>query len=279
MAQPTDAPEPGAQAIDPSAEPLLRQAFEFWIDPEIARRREAGQITDGFEMLAAQVIFNADADQPEIRLNQEVRGVLHGRATRKIEKGEIVHSDDFSEYVDMELTQQDANAGHLTLLRRPEFWWIKFDFRYNAGRIVGIIAAAKEFLEAAVAALQKQHYRALVDNLHSAVELLAKGVLLTAPDKRLLASKSHGFVAARYNLQGKLGNVPRQYVQLLNTLARLRSSARYLDQDFSLGSDTAKKMLSTAHEMLEFVVERSPKRAPVSAPDLAGTPGAEPPRK
>lgn len=268
--QPPDAPTravpaEAAGASDPMGEAVLRQAFELWIEPEIARRREAGHIVEGYTLVAAQIIMNADADQPEIRLNDEVRGLLTGRAARPIAKGERVSSADFTEYTDLELTEADANAGHLTILRRDDHWWLKFDFRYNAGRIAAVTAAAREFLEAAAVACEKGHHRALVDNLHSAVELLAKGVLLTVPDKQVLSSKSHGFISARYNLWGKLGNVPAQYVQLLNTLVRLRPSARYLDKGFALDPARAQEMLTTAQEMLAFVIERSPKRAP--APD------------
>jgi len=37
-------------------EAVIRQAMEFWIEPEIERRRAAGTLPDAFALSAAQVI-------------------------------------------------------------------------------------------------------------------------------------------------------------------------------------------------------------------------------
>jgi hypothetical protein len=51
---------------EPIKEAIVRQALEFWIDPEIERRREAGKLPDDFALSAAQVIFEPDAEAPDI---------------------------------------------------------------------------------------------------------------------------------------------------------------------------------------------------------------------
>lgn len=241
-------------------ERILEQAFELWIGPEITRRREAGSLPVDFELHAAQIIFRVESEAPDIRLNHEVRGRLHGRSARPIQKGEFVRATDFSEYIDLDLTSQDEDCGHLTLMRRPGHWWLKFDFSYNAGRIAQTIDAARQFLETAAQALKQAHYRPFTDALFSTTELLAKALLLSQPDKAVLASKRHDFVATRYNQLGKLGVVPKQYVALLNVLAKLRPKARYPEKTFSLEHAKAVEMLATAQDMLAFVTERSPKR-------------------
>ena len=258
---------PGQEPRDEMGEAIFQQARELWIDPEVARRRNAGQLEDGFALAAAQIIFNADTEAPEIRLNDQVRAVLKARAARPIEKGERVTTQDFTEYVDLELTEEDPNAAHLTILRGPRgHWWLTFDFRYNAERIAQTLATAREFLEAATAALGGGHLRAFIDNLFSAAELLAKGVLLTVPDRKLIGDVSHRFIAARHNLWGaKLGNVPRQFVELLNTLTRERPKARYASRPYLLDHTKAETMLATAREMFHYVDERSPKRTPAPA--------------
>ena len=261
--------DPGAPeaTVELPAEPLLHQALELWIGPEIERRREAGRLPEGFELHAAQVIFEMELDAPEIRLNEEVKAVLKIRANRPFEAGEPVRWADVTELVELQLTEQDPNAGHLTILRRPDGWWITFDFRYNATRIAETVQAAKEFFASARSAWDRGHSRAFIDALFSATELLAKGVLLEVPDERLLTSRTHAFVSARYNLWGgKLGNVPRPFVDLLNNLERMRGPARYLDKAFALDRERAQAMLTTAEEMLTHVTERSPKRAKVSDP-------------
>jgi HEPN domain-containing protein len=252
-----------APAAEPTGEPLLQQAFELWIEPEIERRRQAGRLPDGFKLHAAQVIFDMELDAPEVRLNDEVKAALQIRVDRAIEPGEPVRWADVTELVDLQLTDQDPNAGHLTVLSRPDGWWITFDFRYNATRIAETLQAATEFLASARSALDKGHTRPFVDTLFSATELLAKSILLVVPDKRLVTSRRHGFISARYNIWGgKLGNVPRPFVELLNDLERMRGSARYLDKAFSLDREKAQAMLTTAEEMLAHVTERSPKRVP-----------------
>jgi hypothetical protein len=277
MSEPPIVPEPSPAAAtgvpEGMGERLLKQAFELWIEPEMARRREAGRIDANFQLLAAQVIFNADTDAPEIRLNEEVKAVLEVRVNRAIEAGELITWADVSELARIRLTDEDPNAGHLTLVLKPEGWWIAFDFRYNAERIAQTLQAAQEFLDSAASSLERGHHRAFVDGLFSATELLARGVLLTVPDKSSLSSRKHTFVATRYNLWGRLGNVPRPYVDLLNALSRLRPKARYLDASFALDPATSQSMLATAREMLEFTTAQSPKRVSIAPTPAAAGPG------
>ncbi len=95
----------------------------------------------------------------------------------------------------------------------------------------------------------------MVDNLFSATELLAKGVLLLH-DQMMLTGKSHGIVHCRYNQWGHLGNTDRRYTALLNKLASLRGSSRYLQKDFQLTVDQAKGMLEVAEEMFADCTRR-----------------------
>jgi hypothetical protein len=54
----------------------------------------------------------------------------------------------------------------------------------------GHLSAAREFLDAAGASFEKAHLRSLVDNLHSPMELMAKGILLMH-DEVMVRGKSH----------------------------------------------------------------------------------------
>ena len=239
---------------------LMEQVLELWVNPEVERRREAGNLPDDFVLTAVQVIMNLDADAPEVRFNEEVKAVAQGRATRAIEEGEDVTEADLEGIEDIMLTDQDPNAGHLTMMFFKGHWLIAFDFRYNATRVAGTLGAAREFLDAATYALEQQHMRSFADNLFSASELMAKGILLMNPDEDLLRSKRHNFISSRFNLSGKWGHTDPRYVKLLNRLQNLRGSARYLDKDFSLSLEEAGDMLSTAEEMFETLRNSAPER-------------------
>jgi len=240
---------------------FMRQAFDLWINPEIERRRKAGRLARNFGLHAAQVIMNVDADAPDVRLNEEVRAVLKVRANRRIEKGEALTAADFNDIEGIELTDVDPNAGHLTLLLHKGFWHLEFDFRYNAARISEHVKAAEEFLGGASHALGQRDLRVFVDNLFSAVELAAKGLLLMQPDKSVLVARRHQAISAKYNLWSKLGNTERRFADLLNRLPDLRSSARYVRGDLGLTTDEATVMLAVAEDMLAALINSVPKRA------------------
>ena len=86
---------------------------------------------------------------------------------------------------------------------------------------------------------------------------MAKGVLLLH-DEMMLTGKSHGIVHSRFNQWGHLGNVDPRYTALLNKLASLRGSSRYLQKDFQLTPDEAKDMVAVAEDMFADSTRRVP---------------------
>jgi uncharacterized protein (UPF0332 family) len=163
----------------------------------------------------------------------------------------------------LELTSADANAAHFTMVFVKNEWFIAFDFRYNAARVAEAVATAREFLDAATESFKRSQMRAFVDNLFSAVELLAKATLLLTPEKGILEGKRHGAIAAPYNRWGHMGNVDKRYVTLLNQLSKLRVPARYPPGGFTLAPDGAERMLTTAEEMYTSTAAGVPPRAEV----------------
>ncbi len=250
---------------DEMASRVVEQAFEFWINPEIERRRSDGRLPDDFTLQAAQIIFNVDADAPEVRLNGEVEALAQAKAKRDIEKGEAITHDDIEGIEEIFLTDHDPNAAHMTLIARPGGWWLAFDFEYNAARIADHIAAAEEFLDASREAQVAGRQRVFVDNLLSAVELMAKAFLISTPDKTILTTKRHGIIQARFNQTSKLGNVESRFAQLLNKLYNLRRPARYLSRDFEITAEEMGEMLQTGYEMFEALGAASPRRISMDA--------------
>lgn len=243
-------------------EAVIRQAMEFWINPEIERRRAARTLPEGFALSAAQVILEPGADEPEVRLNEEVKAAVLVEAKRDIAKAEEVTAEDISAYKDIILTDEDPNAGHITIVPHQGYWALAFDFRRNAAHIAAHVERARDFLDTAAWARQEGKVGPFVDNLFSATELMAKGLLIWMPDEHLLKGKSHGRLHDRFNYEGKMKNVDPRFPRLLNQLIALRRPARYLARDFSLPDDEMDEMLAVAEDMHAALEASRPLRAP-----------------
>jgi uncharacterized protein (UPF0332 family) len=235
---------------------FFKHIAQLYIDPEIEKRQKKNRLPADFVLYAVQVIMNHDAPN-EVRLNEEVCANVIGNFTKPVTDGEEISLDALENVVDVQLTDRDPNAGHVTLVFHKGTWVGRFDFRYNATRSRGHVAAAREFLDAAATSLQKGHLRSVADNLFSATELMAKGVLLLH-DAMMLAGKSHGIVHSRFNHWGHWGNVDPRYTSLLNRLASLRGASRYLDKEFQLTTDEATNMVAVAEEMFKDSTDRVP---------------------
>jgi HEPN domain-containing protein len=242
-------------------EAVVRQAMEFWIEPEIERRRAAGTVREDFALAAAQVIFDPEADEIEVRLNDEVKAAVLVEAKRDVAKGEEITADEIAAYKDIILTEDDPNAGHITIVPHQEHWGLAFDFRRNAAHIGAHVDRARQFLDTAAWARQEGKVGPFVDNLFSATELMAKGLLIWMPDEKLLRAKSHGLIHDRFNYERKMDNVDPRFAKLLNDLAGLRRPARYLARNFSLSDDEMDEMLAVAEEMHAALEASRPVRA------------------
>lgn len=244
------------------ADNLFDQVLSIWVNPEIERRNRAGLIDNKFVFWAAQVIM--DPSGPEkIRLNEEARGIfkLQNMADDSTVSPATFHTVT-GEIREFTLEKDDCpNAGHITLIRHLKGFFIAFDFLYNAAVIADHVTTAQEFFDEAKAALSSNHIKACVANLHIAVELTAKSLLLLHPDKSLMTSKKHRYVLSKYNEYSKQGNTEQRFAQLLNNLANLRNTARYPNGSFSVTQQQAEQMLEVAIEMFAVLMKSIPKRA------------------
>lgn len=245
---------------DASTKQIIANVLKTWVQPEIEARRAGGRLTPSFTLSKAQVIFDLESPRPVVRLNEEIRVVLLAKAARAIKGGETVAVEDLSEIREIHLTDLDPNAAHVTLIFFRGSWHLAFDFRYNATRIGKLLDAARQFLDCAGFALNIGHLHAGLDNLFSAVELMAKSIILRLPDEKALKSKKHGYFATALNLWGKLGNVDPKFTELLNTLSEARGSARYLERPLPMDLDGARNRLALAEEMYAMVRAGSPTR-------------------
>jgi hypothetical protein len=199
--------------------------FQIAFSPEIQRRLEAGQLSDDFQLIAAQMI-QPEATPAIIRLNSEVRGVTLIRATRPIEKGEPVLVSDMRDLVEFDVEEAELDCGHFTVFWYGTGWTGTFDFRSGRARCAQMVESARQFLSVARFAADNGHARPSIDTLFSACELLSRAQLILSRSPAAKA-KRHGSVSSAINAWGRLGNIDEEFLKLYNRMAQARTPARY----------------------------------------------------
>ncbi len=103
---------------------------EVYLEPEIARRMDAGKLEEGTVIHRAQVVFRVE-EAPEVRLNGEVKGRLEVKVVRAVEKGEEITTADIGTVSDYLLPEEDADAAHVTMFVTSTGMDLVFDGAYN----------------------------------------------------------------------------------------------------------------------------------------------------
>jgi hypothetical protein len=242
-----------------AARTLYSHVHEIWVKAELERRKGAGQLPNGFQIEKVQILVEPNGI-PVVRLNQEVKAEAVAKlmpGTKKTNVGEPVSWSEIKEIVGIRLTDEDdPNCGHLTMISFPNGWVIGFDFRTNKKLALGRYGVGEDFLAAADACLIKGHYRPLIDNLFSAVELFVTAQLFVMEGKEYVSRPKHRTTSLKYNNFINIGNYKNEYKQLFNKLTGMRDKARYLKGNFRLSEDEAKDMLHTARELARFTKSR-----------------------
>jgi hypothetical protein len=241
---------------------FLRDLFDIFINPEISRRRAARLLPEAFQLHQAQVIMNVDAPRV-IRLNDEVRALMKVKVApgAGVQKGAQVYWDEIDNIEAFQLTEEDPNAGHATIIRVQNQWLVFFDFRYNAQRVAEVLDAADQFMAMCDHALALGHPRPFMENLFAVAELTAKAKLLMFPDEHVVTSKSHSHIRSKINRESKLGNIDAEFVSILNELERTRGTARYVAGKIVATADAMQAMLTTVKKTLATVKASAPKRS------------------
>jgi uncharacterized protein (UPF0332 family) len=227
--------------------------LQMYIVPEVEQRKQDGRLPRDFviekDLRAGQAILNPE-DEWRVRLNDEVKFRVIDDISYGVTDG-IVDRTDGHKTERLDVTEEDANASHVTLVRRHGAWYFIVGPNQNGQRIRRYIDTAKEFLEAATSAHERKHARAFVDNLYSTVETLGKALLLPYADSlNIVRSVRHGFSAAQLNKARRDGRIPDHFAEVLNWLTKNRVRARYNLDTFTVEVDQARAMLTTAREMV-----------------------------
>jgi len=234
---------------------VFQQFMDLFIKPEIERRQLAGELPKPLILTAAQIIFFPDGRPPQVRINREVRAIGKIRFRKGVtkNKGDPVFSDDVEGIEEIQLGDSSlADCGHATLISLADRWVIAFDFRYNKELSRQHLERAAEFLAAADFSFSKCMWSAMVDNLFSASELIARAILLGLPDKQFAEKATHNAIHRRLNRFGSIGNIDPGHVGAFNKLRKLRDGARYLKGALKIDRDDASRLLEAVKEMYEF---------------------------
>jgi len=230
---------------------FFQQINDFWITPEIEKRKNLNRLPNDFKLRSVQIIFSLDRGWNKVRLNEEVKAIARSKINRSIKKGETVYENDIDNIEKIELTDDDKNCAHITLLLFKNNWVVSFDFKYNKNRIKEHIDASKEFYESAKDSLGKDRLRPFFECAFASAELSAKAILLTLPDKNILYGKNHEDRINQFKNWTELGNAPKEHSDVLTRLKSLRSSARYLCST-EFRKENSDKIVQTLKEMIEF---------------------------
>lgn len=172
----TSGGEPQVRPDLEAGQTLFDSMVASWVEPELRRRREAGEWSEKNALYRFQVQF-LDNDEVATRLNDEVKGILTVKALGTIEAGQEVFASDFSEIAGYQLPEEHSHHSHVTAFEHNGQWFLTFQFADRDPTRHQVLAVGREFLSAAQDALGAGRLRAFFDLANSAVELLAKAEL------------------------------------------------------------------------------------------------------
>jgi len=238
---------------------ILDSLANFFIYPEIKRRREQGLIDDTFDLIAAQLIQFPDGRKRIIRLNAEVKAIgkpIYKNGVVK-KKGDPVYAHEIDDIEWIELTDEDEpDCSHATILKIGSTWYAVFDFRLNKALSKKFLLSAESFLDVAKVSLTKKNWAPFLDNLFSAAELAIRSTLLTFADPSFRKKTTHKEIKRRFNKWANVGNALPAEKDIFNKLIGYRARARYTEPDFSIPEDEAKEMFQVVAGMIQHAQSR-----------------------
>lgn len=220
---------------------LIEQTLKNWVNPELEKRKDGGQLPEGFKLKAAQVIFSVGGS-PLVRINSEVKVIVEAKFNRPIKKGETIFNKDVEDICSFRLIDEEKDFGHITIIRLTQGWFSGFSFIYDISKSKELYDVAAEFMKSAYADLKEKRYRPFVESALIAAENLAKARIYLLPDEEIRKAKTHGVVHGKVNRYARTNSIIKiDQKDVFNELIRLRDKARY-DPKFSLKQESAEKM-------------------------------------
>lgn len=203
--------------------------FQVSFGPELRRRRDEGLLPDNFFLYAAQM-FQPRHGKTYVKINNEVKGVAYLSNPGEHQIGDPVTIDELAFIVTYDLNEEDLDAGHFTIWWGLTGWKMFFDLRPGRAKAIAHARRSLEYLFHAREAHAKGHVAPCIDTLHSACELFAKAHLILSHEKAD-EWKKHTAVQAAANRLAKNNNMSAAFVNLLNALSNVRSTAKYAPEE------------------------------------------------
>lgn len=222
---------------------VFKNFNDLFFNPEIERRRLRNEIQEPFYLIAAQVIFFGNGEQPIVRINEEVKAEV------KIKKNvDMTQTDFWASRNEVEKIlfndPENLDCGHATMILFKDGYRLTFDFVYNKYTCSKYLNTAEEFLKTAKFALENNYLSAFIDNSFSSMELLAKCKLLLETNENMKGKTNHKAIKSEFNKRYKndLNSIEIDYKNVFNKLSQLRGNARYLENSFNV-SEIEKKLI------------------------------------
>lgn len=230
---------------------IFQQAIDIFVSPEIERRKKANKLPANFMLEKAQIIFPSKSGRNYTRLNKEVKAIIKCKINKPVKKGEAVYDKDIDEIESINLTNNDLDYGHITLIYFRGSWVVSFDFIYNKNEIKKHLDASKEFYESAKDNLAKSRLRPFYENAFASAELFTKSILLSLPIKESSKGSKHKSRTDFLKNWANLGNVKPEFSTTLSKLYSLRSSARYLSSD-DFKKEKPQEIINVLNDMVNY---------------------------
>ncbi len=224
---------------------LFQNCIDLFINPEIEKRQNMGEITRFEEITKAQIIFFADNKERIVRLNDEVRAIIEIKLKDGIqkEKGEDILANEVEAIYSAKIPDETySDCAYIIMIKYGDNWYISFDFRYNKALSKGYIEKANEFIECASFGLSQNYLGATIDNLFGAIELISKAILLVSPTSKMMDKTNHCVIKNSFNYFIHVGNLSKDYSKTYNKLSKLRSKARYSSEKLEIPKDELKEI-------------------------------------
>jgi pterin-4a-carbinolamine dehydratase len=229
---------------------LYNHVLGLWVNPEIERRKTAGQIDEDFQMNLVQILF-VSGHHPIIRFNQEIRGKIIAKfGGQSLEfKGDQINSD-IQSIEKVSLDENEANCGYLVMIKNGDKCSIKFDGRINKKIAITKYNIGLEFLEASNLCKQNEFYYPAIDNLFSALELFVTSHLMVVSNHKYSVKQTHQWTQSKYFQFLSWGNHKPEFKRLYTDMYNLRDKTRYKNKDID---ESTKKEFEKCMEIVKEI--------------------------
>jgi hypothetical protein len=121
---------------------VINSVFDVWVRPELERR---GLALDREAIRTVLVEIDPDKKYPRVLLNDEAPLTAEVGVTRDLACGEGVSEDDLDAVRGIRPTTIGPDSGYVCFARLKGIEYVDFDYRYNRGKVSGLLSRAREF--------------------------------------------------------------------------------------------------------------------------------------